>query len=206
MSGTPDPSAYTITGRVLEDNHILRTNGQDNQGNTGTSAVDLDSVIGNVNGALSWGATGFSSQARNVALSADGNTLDAELPDSNGDFNPSTLAIAQDIGIVDGDVALRMAFGIPHSTAHAQTSSADEADQLVLNQIVVPPNHPPVTKVQTLQASDLYSLANNPTAPLVQANGPAAGAAISVISDVGHVVAVAQGLTEAKQNNSCVIL
>ena len=200
------PTAPYPTTNSLENNHILHVTASDDQGQSATTSFDLDSVIGNVNGALSWGATGFSSQARNVTLADNGQTLDAELPDANGEYAPSSIAIIHDIGMVNGSYALRMVLGIPHSTVHAETGSTEEADQKILEQISMVGDHSaPVTQVKTLQQSDLYALANV-TAGMVRENGPAYGQVLSVISAVKTAATVAVGLTAAKEHNMCCVM
>lgn len=74
------PVDATIKSATLQDNHILNFVVNDSSGQEATAALDLDTVIGNVNGALSLGGTNFSQAARSVSLSEDGQNLDAELP------------------------------------------------------------------------------------------------------------------------------
>lgn len=92
------PDGCKITSTTLEANHILHVTAEDGNGQSATASLDLDTIIGNVNGALSLGHNGFSSQARNVTLADDGETLDAELPDANGDYSTSSISIQHTLG------------------------------------------------------------------------------------------------------------
>ena len=157
---TPDPSTCSITGVTLEENHILCTAGKDTNGNQGQSSLDLDTIIGNINDALSWGGTYFSSEAQNIALLADGKSLDADLKDGNGDLAHSSLELGHEIVVQDGQLALRTEIGIPHTTAHSQASSVADADQQVLAQVQTVGDSPPVGKITTVSVPDSYALDN----------------------------------------------
>jgi hypothetical protein len=166
------PEGCSIQSTTLEANHILHVTAIDANNETSTASLDLDTFIGNVNGTLSLGHTGFSSAARNVTLSADGQNLDAELPDANGDYSTSSVSIQHALGFVDGQPSLLMAYGFPHSTAHANADTIAEADAQLQNQAqVVSPDHN-ITKVMTLSCPDHYEM-GNPNAEWVKQNlGP----------------------------------
>jgi CVNH domain len=205
-SGTPSPS---ITSTTLQ-NTVLVTSGNDGQGNSGSAAVDLNTVLGNLNGGFTWGGTNFSTNARNISLStAPGTglmTLKADLQDQNGDYNTSTVQVAQDIGpFWDDPVALRTVLSVPHSVAHARNENADQADQQVLDQVDCPDQYLPVTDVQTLTTGQVQAIRNG-TSNLVDNNGPAAGAAMSVMNAVTSVCAVANGMAQMKNQGMCTIL
>ena len=152
------------------------------------------------------GATGFSPQARNVTLADEGQTLDAELPDANGEYAASSIVIIHDTGMVNGGCGLRMVLGIPHSTVHVGTSSTEEADQKILEQIATVGDHSvPVAQVKTLRENDLYALANV-TVGMVREHGPVYGQVSSVISAVKNAAAILVGLTAMKEHNTCCVM
>ena len=105
-----------------------------------------------MNGALSWGGQNFSPTAQNVVLSADGKTLDADLPDSNGQLAHSQINIEHKISLDgDGNLQLISAFGVPHSTAHAIADTNDAADQAIHAQVIVPTGDGALASVTTVK-------------------------------------------------------
>ncbi|MCJ1318907.1 hypothetical protein MMC15_004239 [Xylographa vitiligo] len=201
----PDPSVCKVTATTLEASHILHITAADDQNRTQTASIDLDSIIGNVNGALSLGATGFSAQARNVALADNGATLDADLPDANGDYSTSSCSIQQEINTIDGQLSLCFALGLPHSTVHANASSVDEADQTLTSQISTVGSSAPVSKMMTLQVDPSLGVENTNAQWVAQNLGPhgAVGATMELARDAFAIVG---GTIEAAQQGSCVIL
>lgn len=169
---------YTVTSSILEANHLLHVSANDSSGKSTTVSLDLNSFIGNVNGALSLGGSDFMSNARNVKLDDDGETLDADLADVNGDYSTSSLDIAHTVGLVDGQVSLLMAIGLPHSTAHANADTVDAADQTILDKAHTTDGQSSISKAMTLQLNSDYDM-NNPnqaTMALLQQNfGPFGG-------------------------------
>lgn len=166
------PENCTISSTTLEANHILHVTGVNASNESITASLDLDTFIGNVNGALSLGHTGFSSVARNVALSADGQNLDAELPDANGDYSTSSMLIEHRLGYLDGQASLFMAYGFPHSTAHAEADDVASADARIHSQTQLISPDTAIGKVMTLCLPDSYDM-TNPNAEWVKQNlGP----------------------------------
>ena len=116
---------------VLTDGHILTTTATSADGATSlTSSLDLNTVIGNVNGTFSWGGTNFSQGAQNVEI-IDGFQLEADLPDSNGDLAHSIMYIGSLVTTdADGHPALKHTVGADHSSAHATATTNDQADSI----------------------------------------------------------------------------
>ncbi|MCJ1476100.1 hypothetical protein MMC13_004765 [Lambiella insularis] len=134
MASSINIDAYN-SGALLTDGHLLTTTATSPDGATSlTSSLDLDTVVGNVNGAFSWGGTNFSHGAQNIAVS-DGFQLEADLPDSNGALAHSVLYIGS-IATTDanGTPALRHTVGTNHSSAHALANTNEEADGTVAAQ------------------------------------------------------------------------
>ena len=99
-----------------------------------TSALDLNTVIGNVNGTFSWGGTNFSQGAQNIQIT-DGFTLEGDLPDGNGNMAHSVMYIGSCIAKdSNGNPAIQHAAGLQYSTAHAGANTNDEADQAMQSQ------------------------------------------------------------------------
>ncbi|MCJ1292246.1 hypothetical protein MMC34_003796 [Xylographa carneopallida] len=201
----PAISDCSITSTTLEANHILHITAADNQNRTQTASIDLDSIIGNVNGALSLGATGFSAQARNVALADNGTVLDADLPDANGDYSTSSCSIQQEINTLDGQLSLCFALGLPHSTVHVNANSVDEADQALTSQVTTVGSSPPVDKMMTLQVDPSCGVDNTNAQWVAQNLGPHGtfGAVMTLSKDAFCVVG---GTVQAAQQGACVIL
>jgi hypothetical protein len=169
------PEGCSIQSTTLEANHILHVTAVDGTGKSSTASIDLDTFIGNNNGALSLGLSGFSVVARNVTLSEDGQSLDAELPDANGDFSTSSVSIAHGLGTVGGQPRLLMDYAFIHSTAHANANSTAEADAQIKGQVQVIQPHINVDHVVTLSCADEYGL-DNPNAEWTKQNlGPYGG-------------------------------
>ena len=201
----PSPEDCSIKEVTLEANHILHITAADNQNQTQTASIDLDSIIGNVNGALSLGATGFSSQARNVKLENNGSVLDADLPDVNGDYSTSSCSIQHEINTVEGQLALLFAIGAPHSVVHAEADTVAAADQQITEQVQTVGASPPVAQMMTLHLDSEYGM-DNPNKAWVKENlGPqgAVGAAIQLVT---YGLAVMGGVIYAAQQGYCVIL
>ncbi|KAJ6487053.1 hypothetical protein C8R45DRAFT_930614 [Mycena sanguinolenta] len=98
------------------------------------------------------------SSARNVALSADGQNLDAELPDANGDYSTSSMSIEHRLGYLDGQASLFMAYGFPHSTAHAEADGVASVDARIHSQTQLIGPNTAIGKVMTLRLPDSYKL------------------------------------------------
>jgi hypothetical protein len=185
------PENCTISSTTLEANHILHVTGVNASNESITASLDLDTFIGNVNGALSLGHTGFSSVARNVALSADGQNLDAELPDANGDYSTSSMSIEHRLGYLDGQASLFMAYGFPHSTAHAEADDVASADARIHSQTQLISPDTAIGKVMTLRLPDSYDM-TNPNAEWVKQNlGPYGAAAPYAAPGTMAVVCIA---------------
>jgi hypothetical protein len=201
----PNPDDCKITSTSLEDNHILHITAADNQNRTETASIDLDSIIGNVNGALSLGATNFSAKARNVKLSDDGTVLDADLPDDNGDYSTSSCSIQQEINTLDGQLALLFALGVPHSQVHADADTVKQADKELTKQVETVGDSQPVDALMTLHLDSSYDMKNTNAQWVKQNLGPQ-----GVIGSAIHIgvtaVAVVGGTVKAAQENKCVIL
>ncbi|MCJ1283258.1 hypothetical protein MMC26_002586 [Xylographa opegraphella] len=201
----PEISDCKITDTTLEDNHILHITAADNQNRTQTASINLDSIIGNVNGALSLGATGFSAQARNVALADNGTVLDADLPDANGDYSTSSCSIQQEINTINGQLSLCFALGLPHSTVHVDADTVDQADQTLTDQIATVGSSAPVSKMMTLHVDPSCGVENTNAEWVAQNLGPhgAVGAVMTLSKDAFCIVA---GTVQAHQQGACVIL
>ena len=113
-------------------------------------AFDLNQFIGNVNGAFSWGGSNYSDGAQNVHLSNDGQALEADLPDSNGELAHSVINLKHEFEDLDGSPALKAVFEVPHSTAHALASDNGEADRVVLDKVDTLGDDTTVTKIATV--------------------------------------------------------
>lgn len=120
---------------VLTDGHVLTTTATSADGTTSlTSSLDLDTVIGNVNGTFSWGGTNFSQGAQNIQI-IDGFQLEADLPDSNGNLAHSMMCIGSVVTThTDGKPALRHTVGTNYSSAHATAPTNDHADNIAASQ------------------------------------------------------------------------
>ncbi|KAI1077249.1 hypothetical protein F5B20DRAFT_583493 [Whalleya microplaca] len=139
---------YKIPG-TLTEGHLLTSTVTLPSGQTVTGTLDLDTVLGNANGALSWGGTGFSAGADNVVLT-DGYTLEADLPDSTGAKTHSVLCLGAGVASHDGVDMMQWGFGVPHSTAHADAETNHEADRVVLEKVDTVGDDTKVAAVQTV--------------------------------------------------------
>lgn len=120
---------------ALTDGHILTTTATSTDGTTSlTSSLDLNTVVGNVNGTFSWGGTNFSQGAQNIEVT-DGFQLEADLPDNNGDLAHSIMYIGSVVTTdTDGKPALKHTVGASYSSAHATATTNDEADTTTASQ------------------------------------------------------------------------
>jgi len=119
---------------VLTDSHVLTTTVTNSDGTSLTSSLDLNTVIGNVNGAFSWGGTNFTEGAQNIQMT-DGFQLEADLPDGNGKMAHSLMYIGSKIGTgPDGKPAIQHTVGTDHSSAHAAANDNHQADGTVASQ------------------------------------------------------------------------
>ena len=138
-----DKSNTTTSASLASDNHTLQITVATAEGKQSTALLDLDSVIGVVNGALSFGADGgFSSVARSVSLESDGGTLDAQIPDVNGDYSTSSLFIEHLYDQYEGNGHILLAINAPHSAAHVDADSIDAANDQVQSSLQVSGAHP----------------------------------------------------------------
>ncbi|KAL9112137.1 MAG: hypothetical protein Q9227_003514 [Pyrenula ochraceoflavens] len=195
----PAPTLNPTTSSTLQ--------ASDNQSQyTQTASIDLDSILGNVNGALSIGATNFSPTARNVKLSPDCTVLDAELPDVNGDYSTSSCSIQHEINTLDGQLALFFAIGAPHSQIHADADTVEQADAKLTEQVSTVSNQP-VHKMVTLHLDDSYQMNNTDAnkAWIAQNLGPQ-GAVGNAMTLGCYGMAIVGGTVKAAQQGSCVLL
>lgn len=204
MAQQPDPNACTIKDTYLEDKHLLHIVAADPQGNTQDGGIDLDTFIGNVNGALSLGGTNFSSSARKVRISDDGKFLDAEIPDNNGDFSTSSMKLQYNINKVDGKLAVLFAMGLPHSEAHADADTVKAAEKQILNQVETDNQTPDVSKVMTLKIDKSYDM-NNPNAEWVRKNLGPAGIANAIELTIKGAVVIGM-VVQKKRQGGCVVM
>ena len=58
-------------GTVLEDGHILKSTCKDRSANSRETSLDLNSVIGNVDGNLVAGSSGYLKTCKNITLNGD---------------------------------------------------------------------------------------------------------------------------------------
>lgn len=130
----PDWDKFTDDS-VLTDGHLITTTVTSSDGSTKlTSSLDLNTVVGNVNGVFSWGGTNFSNGAQNAKIT-DGYQLEADLPDNNGNLVHAIMYIGSLLATdSNGKPAIQHTAGVAHSTAHATVSSNDEANQALVAQ------------------------------------------------------------------------
>lgn len=148
---------------TLSDGHVVSATVTAPSGSSTSGSLDLDTIVGNVNGALSWGGSGFSSGAQNVQMT-DGYTLSADLPDSNGSMVHSELYIGAGVDTLDGQETIRFGVLPPYSEAHAQADNNEQADSSVHAQAQA--SDSAIVKVQTVQgnAADYWPEGNAPAA------------------------------------------
>ncbi|MCJ1400071.1 hypothetical protein MMC11_003274 [Xylographa trunciseda] len=120
---------------VLTDGHVLTTTATSADGTTSlTSSLDLNTVVGNVNGTFSWGGTNFSQGAQNVEIT-DGFQLEADLPDGNGNLAHSMMYIGSVVTTdANGKPALQHTVGTNYSSAHATANTNAQADSVAASQ------------------------------------------------------------------------
>ena len=148
------PDFDTFTDPSVLSGTTLTTTVTTSDGTKLTSALDLDSVIGNVGGVFSWGGTNFSNGAQNVQMT-DGYQLEADLPDSNGDLAHSVMYIGSTAGVdADGKPAIQHWASTTYSTAHAAANTNEEADSTVTSQAQTTSTNNTVQSVKTVTGVD----------------------------------------------------
>ncbi|KAH6646385.1 CVNH domain-containing protein [Truncatella angustata] len=140
-----------LSSTTLEGSSILNATVEADGEAPVSGSFDLNQFIGNVNGAFSWGGTNFSEGAQNVHLSGDGQMLEADLPDSNGELAHSVINLRHEFADIDGNPALKAVFEVPHSTAHALASHNDQADQAVAGAVDTLADDTTVMKIVTVE-------------------------------------------------------
>jgi hypothetical protein len=167
----PNLNSYTDYSVLSSDGHTLSTTVTAPDGTKLTSSLDLDSVIGNVNGVFSWGGTNFSQGAQNIQM-VDGYQLEADLPDNNGDLAHAIMYIGSTAGTdADGKPAIQHAAAVVHSTAHAVAENNAEANAAVASQATTTNDSNSVQSVATLKGDASTYWPDD--------NAPAAGSHIS---------------------------
>jgi hypothetical protein len=172
---TPDDYTHPC---VLQDGHTVSATMTGSSGNSISATLDLDTVVGNVNGALAWGGSSFSNGAQNIRMD-DGFTLTADLPDSNGNMVHSELIMGAGLDTHDGQDAIRFAFLPPYSQAHAEADNNSAADAATHDQVASANNALVATETLIGNAADYWP----------EGNAPAAGSSHSkqVATDAYHV-------------------
>jgi CVNH domain len=89
-------------GTVLENGHILRSNCKDRSANSRETSLDLNSVIGNGDGHLSPGSSGYLKTCKNIRL--NGNSLQADCLTYNRDWRSTSLNLDNNIFNSDGQL------------------------------------------------------------------------------------------------------
>ena len=67
-----------------------------------SSRLDLDNMIGNIDGNFQWGESSFSQSAQNIRL--EGSTLYAELQTPSGNWQDASVNLDEHIGNMDGEL------------------------------------------------------------------------------------------------------
>lgn len=123
-----------VDDSVLSDGHILTTTVTAQDGSKLTSALDLNTIVGNVNGVLSWGGSNFSEGAQNVQFT-NGGQLEADIPDSNGNLSHSMMWIGSIAGTDSNNQPAIHHYAVAtYSTAHADADNNAQADSAVHGQ------------------------------------------------------------------------
>ncbi|KAH8800484.1 CVNH domain-containing protein [Xylogone sp. PMI_703] len=90
----------------IENNHILKANLRDADGNLHESEIDLNQFIGNENGHFQWQGERFSESAKDVTFSIEGGgqvpVLRAILFDVDGGEHARDINLAERIENIDG--------------------------------------------------------------------------------------------------------
>ena len=73
---------------------------KDSQGNDHNSSINLNNLIGNIEGKLTWGESNFAASSSNISLS--GSTLSAQCKDSNGNVHNSSINLDNYISNIEG--------------------------------------------------------------------------------------------------------
>ncbi|KAJ4126967.1 hypothetical protein NW768_008588 [Fusarium equiseti] len=87
----------------LIDDRILQAELKDVDGNWVQSMINLDDIIGNIDGEFVWNGENFTHTANNIHL--DGSVLTADLENNNGDFGSAqAIDLNEFIANINGEL------------------------------------------------------------------------------------------------------